>query len=206
MPREILTDWTTPAGGGFRSVTYWHLTPSVDDQRQAWNEFLIDISTILDDGTDWNVQTTGREMDDATGVLTGEWSDATVQSGGGAGAGETVPDASQMLIRWNTGEIVNGRFLKGRTFIPGVQVAGLASGNLSPANVDAVNAAAVTPPLTVSLSPGAVVPMPTLPAEVIRIFSPPLISILKGFAVLTERIPSPPPLVVRIAEPVASVA
>jgi len=144
MPREILTDWTTPAGGGFRSVTFWDETPSVAAQRAAWNDFLLDINTVLDDGTDWNVQTTGREMDDATGTLNGEWADATVQSGGGAGAGETVPDASQILLRWNTAEIVNGRFLRGRQFIPGAQTAALVSGNLAPGNVDAINAAITT--------------------------------------------------------------
>jgi hypothetical protein len=142
MPREILTDWTTPAGSGFRTVTFWDSAVSVTAQRQQWQDFLTAINTVLDNGTTWTIRTTGRDLDNTTGTLTDEWSDGTAQTGGGAGSGETVPDASQILVRWGTSAIVNGRFVRGRTFIPGCQVAGLVSGNLSAANVAAITAAA----------------------------------------------------------------
>ena len=142
MPREILTDWTTPAGGGFRSVTFWDSAVAVADQRDQWQTFLETIATVLDDGTDWVIRTTGRDLDNATGTLVGEWNDVTPQIGGGAGSGESVPDAAQILVRWNTEQIINGRFLRGRTYIPGCQTAGLFGGNLSAANVAAISEAA----------------------------------------------------------------
>lgn len=144
MPREILTDWTTEAGGGFRTVTFWDSAVAVEGQRAKWQAFLEDINTILTTATTWTIRTEGREMDNTTGTLTGAWSDGTAQTGGGAGSGESVADATQMLVRWSTETIVNGRFLRGRTFIPGVQVAALVSGNLGSAQVTAVNAACVT--------------------------------------------------------------
>ena len=144
MPREILTDWTTPAGSGFRSVTFWDSAVAVEGQRAKWQAFLEDINTVLDNGTSWIIRTEGREMDNATGTLTGAWSDGTAQVGGGAGSGETVADATQILVRWSTATIVNGRFHRGRTFIPGCQVAALVSGNLAAANVTAINTACTT--------------------------------------------------------------
>jgi hypothetical protein len=141
MPREILTDWTTPAGSGFRTVTFWDSAVAVEGQRAKWQAFLETINGMLVDGAQWVIRTEGREMDNTTGTLTGAWSDGTAQLGGGAGAGECVADATQILVRWNTETIVNGRFLRGRTFIPGAQQAALANGNLTAGNVTAINAA-----------------------------------------------------------------
>lgn len=142
MPREILTDWTTPAGSGFVSVTFWEEGLSVDDQRAAWQEFLEAVAPVLTTGTTWGVRPIGRDMNDVTGTIEDEWSDPTDQSGNGANSEDAVPDSSQILVRWNTSEIVGKRFLKGRTFIPGASIAGVDQGNLLPANVLAITAAA----------------------------------------------------------------
>lgn len=144
MPREIVTEWTTPAGGGFRTITFWDNAVAVVEQRQKWQDFLVDVSSVLDNGVSWLVRTSGREMDNATGTLTDEWNEATEQSGSGAGSGEPVADATQVLVRWNTNTIINGRFLRGRTFIPGLQTGLLVGGNLGSASIITVNAACVT--------------------------------------------------------------
>jgi len=59
-------------------------------------------------------------------------------------AGEAVPDASQGLMRWSTGTIIDGRFVQGRTFIPGVSTSRVSQANLNAATQSAWNAAAVT--------------------------------------------------------------
>ena len=140
MPREILTEWTTPAGSGFLTVMYFELGVSVATQRAAVDDLFDSCATSLDSNVSWLVQTSGRELDDATGTLTGAWTEATSQIGNGANSGNVVPDASQAMIRWTTGEIVNGRFLKGRTYIPGFAVAAVSEGNVLAANVTAINA------------------------------------------------------------------
>ena len=142
MPREILVDWSLPSGTQSVTVTMWHTTPAVADQRQALADFLDTCSTSLDDNVSWNIRPVGREMDDVTGALTADWGDATVQSGGGANAGDVVPDASQILVRWNTSTIINSRFVRGRTFIPGASTAAVDEGNLLAANVLAITVGA----------------------------------------------------------------
>jgi len=142
MPREILTDWTTPAGGGFVTVTFWDEVPDVADQRAAWADFLTACGTSLVSTAAWTVRQSGRVMDDTTGILTDEWTDATGQLGTGANVGEPVPDSSQILVRWNTAHIVNGRFLRGRTYLPGASIGAVDDGNLLAANVLAISDAA----------------------------------------------------------------
>lgn len=135
MPREILVDWITPAGGGRVSVFMFTGGNPVADQRSALNDFLVEASTSLTDGVSWDIRLEGRNMDDATGALTSLWSEPTVYGGTGDQAGQPVPDAAQVLYRWGTGEIVNGRFLQGRTYVPGFYVTGLSAGNLSAGTV-----------------------------------------------------------------------
>ena len=64
----------------------------------------------------FTIPNSGDLIDDATGELTGAWS----------GSGGTAPASSSSgaymagtgaYIQWNTGSIVNGRRLKGRTFL-----------------------------------------------------------------------------------------
>lgn len=61
----------------------------------------------------------------------------------GSGTGDMLPAATQGRVIWQTGAIVNGRRLVGRTFIPGM-IAGTqtATGAVQPATISAVNTAA----------------------------------------------------------------
>lgn len=142
MPREIVVDWTTASGGGKNSVFMFGTVSTAADQRIALRNFLQSVDNLLTPANTWSIRQTGREVDPATGTLTGTWTDGTSYTGAGAVAGEPVPDASQILIRWSTGHIVGGRFLQGRTFIPGCVVGNIDDGNLSSAAVTvAANAA-----------------------------------------------------------------
>ena len=138
MPREIVTDWTTPAGGGFRSVMFFGEVSDIVDQREALSDFWDSCSTSLDSNVNWTIETSGRELDSTTGTLTGVWSDGVSQTGGGANSGNVVPDASQGLVRWRTNNIVSGRFVNGRNFIPGFSTAAVSEGNLLAANRTAI--------------------------------------------------------------------
>jgi len=142
--REILVDWSTPAGGGFRSVTYWDTTQSIATQRAALGTLLGTVDNQLDSNTLWTVETTGKEIDDGTGTLVNIWSETTAQTGAGATAGQCVPDAAMILLRWNTSTIRGGRFVKGRTYIPGLSTANVLDGNLATATVSALNTAVST--------------------------------------------------------------
>lgn len=143
MPREIVVDWTTASGGGKASVFMFGTSSTIATQRVGLRNFLQSVDNLLTPANTWSIRTTGRELDNATGALTGTWTDGTTYTGAGAVTGEPVPDASQILIRWKTDHIVGGRFLQGRTFIPGCVVGNIDDGNLSAAAVTvAANAAA----------------------------------------------------------------
>lgn len=131
MPREILIDWTTHAGNRFRSVMYFDRGISVASQRGALETWLDNMAGALDNNCQYSIETAGREVDNATGALTGVWTDATVRGGVGSVVGECVADSTQVLVTWNTGTIAGGRFLRGRTFIPMLSNAQMVSGNTS---------------------------------------------------------------------------
>nr|CRY97804.1 hypothetical protein [uncultured prokaryote] len=133
MVREILVDWTGPGAGDKVSVFHFIEATPVADQRSALAAFLNACDAELTTTTTWTIRQEGRELDTATGALVGAWTDSTPHTGSGGNGTAVVADATQVLIRWNTGNIVGGRFLKGRTFLPGLATIEVNGGNLNPA-------------------------------------------------------------------------
>lgn len=131
MPREIVTSWFIPSGEPAKTVMYFDDSISVASQRTALGAFWANVDGGLENSVSWDIDTTGRDVDSATGTLLGLWTDTTPVGGTGGVAGEVVPDASMVLIRWLTGIIIGGRFVNGRTFIPGLATANMVNGNLS---------------------------------------------------------------------------
>lgn len=131
--REILTRWTTINGSGKVTVMYFESAIDVADQRDHLNNFWQTIKPTLDNSASYVIDTDGRELEDSTGGLTGSWSDVVPYGGAGGGGGEPVADATQGLIRWKCADIINGRFLQGRTFIPGCASSAEVAGNVLPA-------------------------------------------------------------------------
>lgn len=139
--RQILVDWTTINGSGKVSVLYFESGIAVATQRTALQTFLTAVKAHLDNSVSYVIRPNGIEVDDATGTLTGAWSETSGKSGVGGGGGEPVADATQMLMRWKTSTIVNKRFLQGRTFFPGLATSNLVNGNLNGATGTAVQTA-----------------------------------------------------------------
>lgn len=144
MPREILTEWSTPSGSDHRTVMFFDPVGNVASQRAALKAFYDTIKSQLDNGVNWTIQTSGRELDDATGALTGVWSESTPAAGVGVVNGEPVADATQVVMQWRTSNIVNGRFLQGRSYIPGLSSTHLSDGNVSSTVISAWTAAGQT--------------------------------------------------------------
>lgn len=128
--RQILTTWQTPASSDGVSVMYFESGLSVNAQRNALAALWAEIGNGLSNQIRWTVPSEGVEIEDSTGTLTGTWSDGIPLSDVGEGAAQPVPDASQILLRWRSETVVNGRFLRGRTFIPGLTVSNMVSGNI----------------------------------------------------------------------------
>jgi len=140
--RQILVDWTTVNGSGKVSVLYFEATPTVVSQRIAIGALFLAANPFISTSTTWSVRTTGVELESVTGALVGSWTDSNSRNGAGTGSGQNVADSTQMLLRWKTPTIVNGRFLQGRTFVPGLVTGQLSGGNLISSTVTTMNTAA----------------------------------------------------------------
>ena len=136
--REVLTDITTPSGSGKVAVMYFDETQPADPQTAAVQAFWSGIAPQLDQAFRFRVRSNGRLVDEATGQLQGFWSGVGYTEVTGQGSGGAVADATQVLVRWRTGVVRNGREVRGRTFIPGLNRVNLASGNIGEAYRSAI--------------------------------------------------------------------
>lgn len=127
--REIITDWQSN-GVYSNTVMFFRADQPVADQRTALNAFWNGTKGFLSNQYNWSVRQEGREINDGDGSLAGAWSVAAPLSGTGTDTSQPVPEASQVLVRWATGIVVDGRFLKGRTYVPGVATGYSASGQV----------------------------------------------------------------------------
>lgn len=127
---EVNTTWTPPSGISTKSVMYFGPGATPAFVRLSIQEMWEALVSALSTTTTWSIDTDGRILDSATGTLLGAWTDPEVLTGAGTDAGQPVPDASQVLMRWSTGSVVAGRFLQGRTFVPGLSNSETEGGNL----------------------------------------------------------------------------
>ena len=142
MPRDVLVDWTTINGSGKVSVFHFLEATPVTAQRAALQTFLQVVASKQTNPTKYTISQSGREWDAVTGALTGAWADATAYTGIGLITGNEVADATQLLVQWQTGHVVNGRFLHGRTFLPGMASAQEVGGNVQGSTLTTIGPAA----------------------------------------------------------------
>jgi len=137
--REICTDWIGPQGSGMTSVMFFDATTSVATQRTGLQAFWTAWKANLSNQYSYTIRTTGRDLDTTTGGLFASWSEATVKTGTGTVAVQPVADHTQVLVQWHTNAIVGGRFLRGRTFVPGLTVGTVINGNINSASIGTMN-------------------------------------------------------------------
>lgn len=140
---EIIADYSGPGSGGKLSVFHFQAGADLADQRQAIADLLGAADAFMDNAYSWSVRQSGRVLNDVTGGLVDEWADAGTLTGTGASVGQATADSTQALFRWGTGAVVGGRFLKGRTFLPGLESNSFTDGNLSSTVQAGLNSAAI---------------------------------------------------------------
>nr|CRY96843.1 hypothetical protein [uncultured prokaryote] len=141
--REILVDWALP-GGNAVSVFWFDAGVAVATQRTALHAFLTGTKAFQATSGSYAIQTAGREVDENTGALTGAWNEASSKTGTGTGGATQLADSSQILVQWRCSVIHNGRFVRGRTFLPGISSPQLSNGNVLAASVASIAALGVT--------------------------------------------------------------
>lgn len=131
---EVLTEWTGPQGAGMRTVMYFDkIVAEVASVRTSLASFWTALDGNISSQYSWKIATEGRELDPVTGGIVSVWTETTARQDVGGGAGAPVPDASQVLLRWQTGSVVGRRLLQGRTYVPGQVGGNILAGNLSAA-------------------------------------------------------------------------
>lgn len=139
--REIITDWNVDGNGGGSSIMYFSTVETPAEQRADLAALWAALAPRLANTTRWTIRTEGREIDPATGGLTAAWVEGTSRTGLGSGGATPVPNAAQMLLRWKTNVIAGGRFVRGRTYVPGMDQSNVSGGGINSSTITAVNTA-----------------------------------------------------------------
>lgn len=133
MPDEYRLIWTTPGGGG-QTTLYTQPTGTAQAVTNSIRSWLVSLCAGLSNQVTVTMGSEVRRLNVGTGQLEQVFGVTPGTPVPGNVASQPVADSSQVLMRWNTGHIVGGRRLVGRTFIPGLPVGSLTAGNLSGAS------------------------------------------------------------------------
>lgn len=130
--------WAGAVGLPGVSVFYGELGASANADIKT---FFTAVVAMFPSGLTWTIPNTGDTIEDSTGALSSSWVNvaggtvaATNASAYAAGCGA--------YVNWNTGSVVNGRRLKGRTFMAPLVTAMYDAGTITNANLVVLQAAA----------------------------------------------------------------
>jgi len=137
--------WQNWPGAPGVSTFYAEQGADVSTITDALRAFYLALITYVPTGLTIQVPSSGDIISDASGAITGAWSDGTpvtVVTATGAG---TYAGNAGAVVHWLTSGVVNGRRVRGRTFIvPLVSSSYDANGSLSAATITALTNAATT--------------------------------------------------------------
>lgn len=128
MVQQVTVNWDAAGGAGGVTLINFLDTATVEGMAERVQLWMTQLRPALANTTSARAALTVRQFDTNEGGLTGEVTLLTQPNITGNGGTNAVPNAAQGLIQYRTGIVVNGRFLRGRHYIPG-----MASGMQSPA-------------------------------------------------------------------------
>ena len=138
---RVNTEWSGGQGVPYLSTHYFDTSAgTVNDAIASVQTFWTAVKSRISDQLSWTIPGDVTVIDVATGQPTGIAA-GILQAGAGTDGSDPGPWAAQGLIRWRTGVFVNGREVRGRTFIPGITDAGVVDGVLNTFAVDEFNGA-----------------------------------------------------------------
>lgn len=128
-------------GGGIQQFYFLDGDGTGPAAHAAAASFWGDMGAAMSSGVTMTVLPEIEIVDSATGNITGLETTDQVTLTGSAG-GDVLPNATQGLIRWRTGSFVNGREVRGRTFLPGMLEANNTAGKPASGTVSVLTTAA----------------------------------------------------------------
>lgn len=119
---------TGVAGSPYYITGYFDFTAGTAQQAaDAWRNFLAPSSTVYRTGLAFSTITEVGEVDPTNGNLIG-LTTVSVAAMSMIGGTDPLPAATSLLIRWRTGQYIDGREIRGRTNIPGMMESGSTNG------------------------------------------------------------------------------
>lgn len=117
---RVRTTFTGVPGAPYLSTTFWTRVDSgsAPAAASAVGAFWTAMNGNLHQDVEWNVEPFADVIDEVTGNLTGQDPIGGGESGSGTDTGELMPTQTQGLLRLATSDVVAGRVLRGRLFIP----------------------------------------------------------------------------------------
>lgn len=148
--RKYVCTWTTGVQGGAGISTFYSAfgTDVTPDLNTFWGA----VKSVFSDEVSVTVPTNGDVIDESTGLLTGAWTGGTGSTNAGSSHGAYAAGTGA-FIKWNTGVVVGGHRVVGRTFIAPILAAGFdTNGTLAAGYVTIIQNAANTLAATGRLS------------------------------------------------------
>lgn len=140
--KRIVCEWSGPPVKGL-AVTILHFPDTKTDIVSTCTSFFEALGTELGSNVTVTIPSSGDVLSPATGTLTGAWSEA---GGGGQAVGNTGDVAAAGVgacINWLTSDVVNGKRVRGRTFVVPMAVGRYAEdGTLAVGSAQAIEDAA----------------------------------------------------------------
>lgn len=115
MSLQVVTVlWTGFPGAPGYTRFYWDVASAPD--LAAYQAFFVGIADRIPSNTTVQVQNTGNLIDESDGSVMGSWSGPAQAAIPGTGSGAyAAPSGAH--INWRTGDIKNGRRVRGRSFL-----------------------------------------------------------------------------------------
>ena len=111
---RVRVAWTGFDGGPGVS-TFFCQTP--DTFVAALHTFLTNLSSYIPNTVSLTIEPGGDVFDPLNGVLSGSWTAAATPAPVNCTGASTAARGAGLMLRWNTGSVINGHRLRGRTFI-----------------------------------------------------------------------------------------
>lgn len=112
---------TGVAGAPYYSNLYWDTGYSAAEAVEHTAELWEILDNRIVNEVAWEVSGIVEYFDDSDGIIIGAVvTDAVV--GAGEAGGEMLPSSTQVLVKWRTGVYSGGREIRGRTFVPALDV------------------------------------------------------------------------------------
>lgn len=125
-------------------VSIFYSTDTTAPPLGALGAFFTALKASFPTGLSWTIPGSGDILDVATGVINGSWSAAGGSTVAASGVATSYAGPAGAMVRWNTSGIVNGRRVKGRTFLVPLIGSVYASGVVQAGTVTAIQSAANT--------------------------------------------------------------